>query len=179
MDKVHPGKSGRTPRLARFFAIALCIVVSVVHTSPALAHRAHAGLTEIAWNSSSHEIEITHRLYAHDLEPRLFHSIQGVWEETPEGIAKIGKYIRAHFSIKSDNTDMPLSYVGAEADGEFIFVYFTANLPETLSELKVRNAILFNDLDDQVNLVNLTLNGKTQSQYFRFGDKAKSFVWAD
>ncbi len=167
--------SGKPGNYLRLVCLALSFFIGI--SAPALAHRAHAGLTEIAWNTSTREIEITHRLYAHDLEPRLFHSVQGGWEETPEGVAKIGKYVRAHFSMANGTEAMPLTYVGTEPDGEFIYVYFTTNLPEAMTELNVHNAMLVNAFDDQVNLVNLTLGGQTQSQYFRFGDKAKPFVW--
>jgi hypothetical protein len=155
------------------FTSALLLFVS----TPAQAHRAHAGLTEIVWNAHTQEVEITHRLYAHDLEPRLFSKVLSGWEETQEGVERVGEYCAAKFQIRVDGKTIPLSYVGSEPDGEFIYAYFTAPRPEEGAKLDVYNTLLMNAFDDQVNLVNLTLGNKTQSQYFRFGEALKPLAW--
>ncbi|PHS29279.1 MAG: hypothetical protein COA85_00995 [Robiginitomaculum sp.] len=159
-------------------AIAFYITaLSLFMPAPAQAHRAHAGLTEIVWNAHTQEMEITHRLYAHDLEPRLFSHVLSGWEETQEGVERVGEYCTVKFQIRDKGQPVPLSYVGAEPEGEFIYVYFTAPRPAEGDSLSIYNAMLMDAFDDQVNLVNLTLDGKTQSQYFRFGEAAKPLVW--
>lgn len=177
MTHVHKAKTVEAPggNLWRFCLWLVLFSLSV--SSPAFAHRAHASLTEIVWNKSTQEVEITHRLYAHDLEPRLFKKVMSGWEESPEGIAQVGAYSAAKFTIRVKGKKVPLNYVGAEPDGEFIYVYFTAPRFKNGTELSVRDAILTDVFDNQVNLVNLTLDGNTQSQYFRFGEGARLFVW--
>jgi Domain of unknown function (DUF6702) len=160
------------------FCLALMLLFGTLSGTPAFAHHAHAGLTEIATSKVNQDMEITHRLYAHDLEPRLFYKVMSGWEETPIGIEKVGEYCDAKFKIFINGKRLPLNYVGAEPDGEFIYVYFTAPRPHAGDTLYVDDTLLQDAFDDQVNLVNLTLNGQTQSQYFRFGEKAKSFIWS-
>jgi len=155
------------------FATALFLL----NPAPAQAHRSHAGLTEIVWNAHTQEMEITHRLYAHDLEPRLFAKVMSCWEETEDGVARVGEYCTAKFQIRDKGQPVPLTYVGAEPEGEFIYIYFTAPRPTEGDSLSIYNALLMDAFDDQVDLVNLTLDGKTQSQYFRFGEAPKPFVW--
>jgi Domain of unknown function (DUF6702) len=165
--------------LWRFYLLLVAFTALLAGGVPnyAFAHRAHAGLTELNWNEHTQSVEITHRLYAHDLEPRLFERVLSGWEETEAGVKALGEYCAAMFSITVDGKALPLRYVGAEPDGEFIYVYYTAKKPKNGSTLSVYDAILTDVFDDQVNLVNLTLNGDTQSQYFRFGDAAKTFDW--
>jgi len=160
------------------FCLALTLLFGALSGTPAFAHRAHAGLTEIVPSKINQEIEITHRLYAHDLEPRLFYKVMSGWEETPDGIARVGAYCKAKFSITINGKRLSLRYVGAEPDGEFIYVYFTAPRPQGGDKMMVNDELLQDAFDDQVNLVNLTLGDQTQSQYFRFGEKSKPFIWS-
>ncbi len=176
--KRHP----ETPHRNRGrFGLALAVLSFVFFlnaTTPVFAHRAHAGLTEIALSADGQEVEITHRLYAHDIEPRLFEAAASGWETTQQGVAKIGRYCAAKFLVAIAGEPLSLTYIGAEPDGEFIYAYFTALRPKTGTTLDVQNVLLDDAFEDQVNLVNLTLNGQTQSQYFRSGDGAKKFIWA-
>lgn len=159
---------------ARGFVFLLVWVLLLV-ASPAAAHRAHAGLTEIALGPSGNTLEITHRLYAHDLEPVLFHKVYNDWAQSPQGIARVGAYSAARFALSADGKPLAMDYVGAEPEGEFVYIYFTAPFPKDAKVLGVRDALLTDVLDDQVNLVNLTLAEKTQSRYFRYGDAPKTF----
>ncbi len=153
----------------------LTVFVLLLMANPAAAHRAHAGLTEMAPDRSGKILEITHRLYAHDLEPLLFHKVYNDWAQSPQGIARVGAYSAAHFALSADGKPLALDYVGAEPEGEFIYIYFTAPLPKGAKTLGVQDALLTDMFDDQVNLVNLTMGGKTQSHYFRYGDTPKTF----
>lgn len=155
----------------------LALLALLAAASPAAAHRLHAGLTEMALDPSGKTLEITHRLYAHDLEPYLFHKVYNDWAQTAAGIARVGAYSRARFGLAMDGKALSLDYVGAEPEGEFIYIYFTAPRPQGAGPLQVRDRLLSDVLEDQVNLVNLTLGGQTQSRYFRYGDAAKAFDW--
>ncbi len=175
---IKPTRAGASKGNLWRFCLLLMLLMGTFSVQPAFAHRAHAGLTEIAPSKVNQDIEITHRLYAHDLEPRLFYKVMSGWEETTEGIDRIGEYCAAKFTITINGKRLSLNYVGAEPDGEFIYVYFTVPRPKPGDILMVEDTLLHDAFDDQVNLVNLTLNGQTQSQYFRFGDEAKPFNWS-
>lgn len=159
------------------FCLCLILLSFALLPKSVEAHQAHAGITEISWNNNTGEVEITHRLYAHDLEPRLFQTPLSGWGNTLEGIEKVGRYSHAKFMMIVDGEPVPLSYVGAEPEGEFIYIYFTAPEIENGKTIVVRDSLLMDAFDDQINLVNVTLNGQTHSQYFRYGDKGKTFLW--
>ena len=160
----------------RICRLVLSVLALCLAAGPALAHRAHAGLTEIAPDRSGRVLEITHRLFAHDLEPVLFHKVYNDWAQSPQGVARVGAYSAAHFALTADGKPLALDYVGAEPEGEFIYIYFTAPFPKGAARLGVADSLLMDVLDDQVNLVNLTLGGKTQSHYFRYGDAPQTFA---
>ncbi len=177
---MHFGSVERAPehklwRLHLFLGL-VSLILLIGWSSVAAAHRAHAGLTEIERSRSNTEFEIIHRVFAHDLEPYLFGENNGVWEEQLEDVKKIGTYVEAHFALVVDGEALPTTYIGAETDGEFIFIYFTTPIPDDLPSFDVYNALLTNIKDDQLNLVNLTLDGETQSHYFQFGEQPKTFV---
>lgn len=144
--------------LRPFTTVLAAAILMFAAASAALAHRAHAGLTEIGVNARTGQMEIVHRVFAHDLHDALgYESIDdSELYELPEGLAWVEAWARSGFSLQTVSGEpVELNYVGAERDGEFTFIYFTAQPPEEGSELVVDNGLLTGLLDDQVNLTNL------------------------
>lgn len=134
--------------------------------SGALAHRAHAGLTEIGVNPRTGEMEIIHRVFAHDLHEALgLESLDDTeLYDSPEGLALIQAWARSGFSLQTAaGQPVALNYVGAEREGEFTFIYFSAEPPGAGTGLVVDNDLLTALFDDQVNLTNLRGPGGVQS----------------
>ncbi len=161
--------------MLRFIFFALAALAFFAHAPMARAHRAHAALSEIVRKSGTETVEITHRVYAHDIEPYLFGAAGANWDAPDDTIAVLGRYTMAHFSLRGDDKPLALDFVGAESEGEFIYLYATANLPAYTRHLVVNNALLMDVHDDQVDLVNIVDDGRTQSAYFRFGDEGHDF----
>ena len=51
-----------------------------------------------------------------------------------------------------------LTYVGAELDGEFGWIYFTAEVPADQSSFIVDNDIMVDEFEDQVMMTNFRIN---------------------
>ncbi|MAK64687.1 MAG: hypothetical protein CMF75_08125 [Maricaulis sp.] len=129
--------------------------------APASAHRVHAGVTEISVNPRTGEMEIIHRVYGHDLLEAVGEETEPAetWLQTEEGLERVGAYAGTRFRMgDGDGNLIALSYVGAEADGEFAWVYFAAPAPEQTEAFIVDNDILADHFDDQVMMTNLRFN---------------------
>ena len=145
-----------TLRFGRTLLIALAGLSLV--TAPSAAHRMHAGVTEIAVNERTGEMEIIHRVYGHDLMEALDRTEldASAFLATPEGLAAVAAYAGPLFRMAdSEGELMDLAYVGAEADGEYAWIYYAAAVPPEQNAFIVDNDLLSETFDDQVMMTNL------------------------
>lgn len=150
----------------RLTALIAVLAGAVLVTAPALAHRVHAGVTEISVNPRTEEMEIIHRVFAHDLVEALGHDDRDAADffADPEGQAEIGAYFGTMFRFaNSDGALFELEFVGAEVDGEFGWIYFSAAAPSDPSAFIVDNDVLAEHFDDQVMMTNLRFNSHVRT----------------
>jgi hypothetical protein len=129
--------------------------------APAAAHRVHAGVTEILVSAATGELQISHRVYGHDLIEAIGVDVpdEEAWFVSPDGVAAAGAYAAAHFRFgEADGRLIVPVYVGAELDGELAWIYFTADLPADRSAFVVDNDLLSDAFEDQVMMTNITID---------------------
>ncbi len=143
-------------------------------SSPTLAHRIEAALSVVEVNPSSGVLEITHRLFAHDLEHALDLGPVGAgYFETPDGLAAIKAYCERQFFIGDEaGRALRLQFVGAELSGDLLYVYFEAGRYSGKA-LTLDSNLLQDFTEAQVNQINLRRAGKTVSARFQTGTPAK------
>lgn len=137
---------------------------------PASAHRLDAALTLVELAPHGRSVQVTHRLYAHDLEHALDLGAIGMgWFDSEAGRRTIGLYAARRFGLQTDaGAPVVLDYVGAETEGDLLYVYFTGTLEPTPA-LTVTNRLLHDLSARQINLVNVRRNGQTRSASFPVG----------
>lgn len=156
----------------------ICLVLAMAGSVvPAVAHRLNAGLTVVERSTDGAKVEITHRLFAHDLAVLLPDGADADWNSA-QSQQFIESYARDHFVMGYDGKPVLLDYIGAESDGEYAYIYFTAPLPGTTRTLTIWNTLLQDILPDQKNLTNVRLGDtdKTLSVYSSKLNPAKNLV---
>lgn len=148
----------------KYLSFALLLAVSVVNTS--LGHRVPHCVTIIKAVEAG--FQVTHRLHEHEallgaatLEPNRRLSVDSL-----ETQALIALYVEQHFELfDAEENKLSLSLLGAEVDGDTIFVFQESAqaLPTTLS---IRNTMLLDEVPDQSNLVNIEDNNGIRSLSF-------------
>ncbi|WP_417493422.1 DUF6702 family protein [Maricaulis sp.] len=142
--------------------LAIALAGACLWAAPAAAHRVHAGVTEIAISATTGELQISHRVYGHDLIEALGTEVtdEDAWFASPDGLAATGAYAAAHFRLgEGDGRLLEPAYVGAELDGELLWIYFAAPAPAETSAFVVDNDLLADAFEDQVMMTNITING--------------------
>ena len=94
------------------------------------AHEQKTAVTRILFNPSSENIEVMHRFLVHDAE-HAAGQIFGVGQnllESADSRALFSSYVVNRFSIDAElstgeEIEMTLDYVGAEIEGQFLWVY--------------------------------------------------------
>ncbi len=152
----------------------LGLLAMLFASSPVLAHRIEAALSVVEVNPSSGVLEITHRLYAHDLEHALDLGAVGAgYFETSEGQAAIKAYCERQFFIgDGQGRIIPIQFIGAELSGDLLYVYFEAGRYRGRA-LTLDSNLLQDFTEAQVNQINLRRAGKTVSARFQTGTPAK------
>jgi hypothetical protein len=137
------------------------------------AHRMNAAMSVIEVSPRSGKLQITHTLYAHDLEGALLAgAVSLTWLESAQGQQALRAYCLGQFTLTNQSgRPLALTFVGAQLEGDIINVYFES--PRYNGTSLIVDSNLLQDISDsQVNQVNVRANGKTVSASFAAGAPA-------
>jgi len=134
-------------------------------SAPASAHSFHAGLTDISFNAHTGSTEVVHTLMAHDVEALLTNLYGQSFDlSDPEAQAVLRKYVEKRFWLTGeDGKRLPLHWVGIQVDTDSVVVFQEAAQTASSKVAAIHDAVLADFLSDQVNTVNLTVDGKLRT----------------
>lgn len=159
-------------------AVFLCIVLLGATLSlDSSAHRQHFSWSDISYDHSANQIEIVHRVHAHDAIQLLeLHEKNAIDLTTTDNQAKFALYIEDHFRIEIDDGSPSIELIGVELEGNYVFVYQQSSWRTLPNKLSVHSTIFQNLFADQLNVVNLHVAGQViQSVEFRNQSTQKYF----
>ncbi len=144
--------------------------------TPALAHGFHASFSVLEFNPRTSSLEIIHRIFIQDLELALTDQTKTPFtlNESAEHQAKVRDYLAAAFQITADGKVLKPDWVGFELKVDTMFVYQELKNASGLKNLSVKDNILTDSHPGQVNTVNITKDGRTQTLIFTTADDAQS-----
>lgn len=149
------------------FVASTLVVASLGLSSLAYAHRFHAGITDISMNPNTGNTEIVHTFMAHDVEALLENLYQRQFDlSDPEDIAVFKKYFEKQFAMADAAGALPLKWVGLKVDPNSVIVFQELEQRALPEQVSIRQAVLTDFLIDQVNTLNITQNGVTQTHTF-------------
>lgn len=124
-------------------------------TYAAAAHTYFFGVTELNVNKVTQHVEVIHQLTAHDIENAIAEIQQiNFSAEHPKYDELIQKYIEKHFILARDDKVIKMNWVGFEVKRGHLFAYQESASKEFLTNLMVKNTILVDTYEKQVNTVN-------------------------
>ena len=159
--------------LSRRALLAGSSAIGAARVTPGQAHGAHVAFTIIEENPRAGTLEVIHRLMTLDLELALTARTGRIiaMETEPDTDALVSSYVDDYFSILDGNENpIPLSWVGTSAEVDAVFAYQETPLPQNLNSLIIANQMLTETHPSQVNSVNVTFGGRTQTRTFVLGD---------
>lgn len=144
----------------------------------ASAHQQKNAVTRILFNSNTGNIEVMHRFFVHDAEhaASLIFGERQALMESAESRQLFSSYVINRFAIEAeytngDSEELALSYIGAEIDGQFLWVYQEIPQSEPVSAMTIVNLALRDVWSDQSNLVNIERDGEIYSLTFTESDE--------
>jgi hypothetical protein len=148
----------------------------------AVAHPFFVSVTEISHNASEKSLEISCKLFTDDFEKALRKNNNTKIDLTrPADRSAMDKaisaYIRQHLQVKADGKVVTLQYIGYELEEEAAWCYFEVKGVNTLRRLDISNALLYDYVDKQSNIMHVTVGGERQTKKVEFPKKEVEFVF--
>ena len=152
----------------------LTICVLFLMSGSLVAHQKKEAITRVIFNERTASIEIIHRFSIHDAE----HAAKQLFGKSSDLIddeasqKQFADYVTQQFNMSSLNAkSLPLTMVGFEVDGRFIWIYqetsLTTSIAAKLKGLSIINNALREVWTEQVNLLNIERSKKIHTLVFR------------
>ncbi|MFT4679109.1 MAG: hypothetical protein ACI84C_001385 [Flavobacteriales bacterium] len=130
-------------------------------------HKYYISNTKIVQNELAGSFEITMKIFTDDFEKTLNkipdeRVILKSGQIDLEISYRIESYAREHFKISIDDRPITWRYVGAEVENDMSYIYFEFIQMADFKELKVENTMLFDEFEQQSNIIDIEYLGKRQ-----------------
>jgi hypothetical protein len=140
---------------------------------PGHAHQLRAAITTALFNPRTGDIEVMHRFYSHDAEHALELLTGGGADLVDQyrDQLRFAVYVHEHFALSGIGAALePLTLVGAELEGDYLWVYQRTPVPPGLNGLGVRFDALRELWPSQINTLNVERNGEVRTLTFDADD---------
>ncbi len=142
-------------------------------------HKYHTSLTRIDYNKQENLLEITMKVFAHDLFPTLEkrHGKKIDLEHTKDIDKILADYINEKFTIKTKSGEnKTLKFLGKEHETDVIYLYSEVSFEGDLEGAEIKNSLFFESFDEQVNLLTIRYGEKKSDLVFKVGDNFKTIT---
>jgi hypothetical protein len=156
------------------------LVIALTAARPPVPHPFHVSVIEINHNAGDKTLEISCKIFTDDFEKILAKNYKTKVDliNPPNKAAMdslVKKYLFSHLALKVNGRPATLSYVGFENENEAAYGYIEVDNVPTLSKLDVSTTLMYDQFDDQVNIMHVIVGGNRKSNKVNYPDKEMSF----
>ncbi|KAA9340791.1 DUF6702 family protein [Adhaeribacter soli] len=138
------------------------------------AHPYHVSIAEVSYNPKSQALEIAIKVFTDDLEKTLSDAAKKpvTLQQSPDVKSQLAAYLKKTFQVEINAKQvLPQKFLGFETEDDAQWLYLEIPVkPEQLKQLTLRNKVLFETFEDQMNLMNVTMNGQKKTLLFKHND---------
>ncbi len=130
-------------------------------------HKYYISNTKMVLNEMAGNFEVTMKIFTDDFE-RTLNAEKSETIILKSGVQEsdisyaIETYVRDNFKIWIDDRPITWRYVGAEIENDLSYVYFEFIQMENFKELRIENSILFDQFEQQSNVIDIEYKGRQQ-----------------
>ena len=131
-------------------------------------HPFHVSVCEVYHNDKSQSLEISMKIFIDDLELAI--QKQGntdfklLESEDGENIKdQLWSYLKKEFEIKYNSREVSLNFLGFEYHDYSILCYLEGKKIKNIQSIEIKNAIITEVFDDQLNLIHFQYKGEIKS----------------
>lgn len=150
-------------------------------TDPAF-HPFYVSVTEINHNAGDKTLEIASKIFTEDLEVAINKNYKtkiDLYTEKgkPQADKLIADYLSKNLVVILDGKPVHLEMLGFEREGEATWSYLEVKNVSLPKKIEIRNAILYDHFQDQINLVHVTVKGNRRSGKVVYPEMVMSFIF--
>jgi hypothetical protein len=153
--------------MRRILALATALAGAAV-APQANAHRGHDAMSVVTLEPDG-KVTVSHRFEAHDLEPALAEIAPNAQTslDDPDAIAELKTYLLAHFHLRADGQEVPLSVASVDIGVREVRMNYAGSIKGRPKAVAVQTTILRDIYPRQVNQVEVKRG--TFARTLRFG----------
>ena len=157
-------------------------ILLVLGSFTAQAHDYHASITEVKFNPRSQTLEVAVKVFTDDLESALTKRSKSKVQYQAAS-AKVNELVAAYLQASltfevTKGKALPHRFVGSEEEADAVWIYLEVPVDsKTLDHIYINNKVLTELFADQMNIVNVTYNGKISSVLQQPSDPGKKFTF--
>jgi hypothetical protein len=151
------------------------------------AHPIHVTMSEVVYDEKNKSLQMTHKIFIDDLETHLEMDLKAKGQdvqlrlntprEHPQVDLYLSQYVATHFRLLINGKQVKAQFLGKEYEDFAAWIYVEGqNVPKPKS-LDLTDSFLIDLYEDQSNLVNFELPGKTGSMRFARGKVREAVNW--
>lgn len=133
-------------------------------------HKFYVSVTEITYSDKDEALQITLRIFMNDLERTLeeryaIKANMATRKEHRDLEIYLQQYLNDKFNLKVNGKKVPLTFLGKEYETDIVKCYIEIKdiNYQSLKSIEVVNEILFEQFEEQQNIVHFRLPGKVKS----------------
>ena len=162
--------------------VRMLAVVILAFLSPGLAgiqtaeaHPLHTTFAELTHDTRGGALRISLRVFVDDFTKAAeIHSSRAAKRVTSAKQNPIADYAVASLSLtETSGKPIAMAFCGAKRVGDLMWLCFSAVDPSGGKGIRIASRVLFDQFDDQINVVKANYAGRTSSLLFTPGDQAK------
>ena len=147
-----------------------------VNLSAESFHPFHVSSTDINYNPKTNTLEVSCRIFTDDFELALAKTFNTKTDLSAAAQHKaldvlVKKYMLANMSFRTPSKTLALTYLGFERDNEATIVYLESEPVQGLKKLETTNGVLYDQFDDQSNIMHFSGYGKRKSSKLDFPNR--------
>lgn len=147
---------------------------------PSAPHPFHVSVIEVNHNAGDKTLEISCKIFTDDFEKVLAKNYKTKVDliNPPNKAAMdslVKKYLFSHLSIKANGKPLVFSYVGFENENEAAYGYIEVENVPSVTKLEISTNIMYDQFDDQMNILHITVGGNRKSTRLSYPEKEASF----
>jgi hypothetical protein len=170
--------------LFKWFLLSGLVLPNLLSSEPIVnaAHPFYVSVTEINHNNKEKTLEISCKIFADDMEETLKNNYKTTVDLTNKNQQQLidrllNDYIQKHLSLITNGKTTSLKYVGFEKESESVYCYFEVQNVPAFKTLDIKNSILHDYKEEQINILHVTVNGNRKSYKLDYPNKQVNFTF--
>jgi hypothetical protein len=131
-------------------------------------HPFYISVTEVNHNAKTKSLEISTKIFFDDLEKDIENESKTTFDiikptDKEKVNLLIAAYLKKHFQIKVNGKLTSMKYLGYQIQEDAAWCYLEINNVNKVGSIEINNNVLYNLHQEQINMINVIVNGIRQS----------------